>query len=543
VTAAWPTINDIPHLGTMLHLLSADVISRYLKLLGERVISVTGSDAHGTPIVIAAEHEGLSPEEFSNNMHQAIVDILHEWNIEFDNYTITTTAQHKAFTQQFYDDLNANGFVEIKESLQFYCKLCDLFLADRFVEGQCPYCEDLDARGDQCANKKCNEILTPTELINPRCFKCAMKPQPRKTSHWYFKLHDFEKFLLEYITTTLKISKAAQNEEIAFIKNGLDDRALTRDLKWGISAEPSFLSAKDKVFYVWAEDVLGYVSASIPIIEEKWQRSWQDIWTDPATRSVYCLGKDNVFYHAIWFPALLSAASLDYTLPYALSTTQHIQFDGQAFSKSKGIGLLVDKAVEIAPADYWRYYLIKHRPENKDSNFTWDDFVTTINKDLADIIGNFTLRLVTLLWKYNNGKIPKDTKLEDAENSRMIAYIDEKLEEIKVKIFDFQIKNTLNQTITIARKINEHFTHSEPWAIKIDSHRDEVLRICYVGWAKVALLLLPIIPSISLKLMEQLGLSEFVEQCGHLDGIDTWISEANISIPEKSFFIEKIDLS
>ena len=270
VTSAWPTINTIPHLGTVLHLLSADVISKFLRLLGKTVISVSGSDIYGTPVLLSAREEGIDPKEYAEKIHKRVVELLKLWNIALDNYTTTNSNYHSKFVQNYYSELKNNHAIFLQNEPQFFCPSCKLFLPDRFIEGTCPYCNDTHARGDQCSNSNCNKILTPKLLIKPFCRQCHTSPIEKETTHYYLDLQTLEQKLKSFITSNETLSPLVVNEALKFFEDGLKPRAVTRDLTWGIDASYLFPHQEQKVFYVWSEDVLGYVSASKQVLEQKY---------------------------------------------------------------------------------------------------------------------------------------------------------------------------------------------------------------------------------------------------------------------------------
>ena len=511
VTSAWPTINNVPHLGTILQLLSADVISRYLRLVSEQVISVSGSDVYGTPVLISAEAEKLTPEEYSRKLHGIVLDLLDKWNIKLDNYTITTTDYHKNFIQQYYQNLLEHKTIFLRENEQFYCEHCQFFLPDRFVEGICPYCNHEKARGDQCPNEICNAILTPELLIEPICSRCHSSPITRQTQHFYLDLAQFEKSLKSFITASDKFSPLVVNEALKFFQEGLQPRAITRDLSWGIDASFLFPNHEQKVFYVWAEDVLGYLSASAEFIEKNYpELNWKDIWKNNSTKTVFCLGLDNIFFHSIWLSGLLLASKEDFVLPHYLSTSQFLQFDGMAFSKSKNIGLWIDEALELAPADLWRFYLIYYRPEKKSQNFDWDSFVELINEVLISNVINLIYRVCSLIWRYSDGKVIIIGKYEQDSTKEFISEINFIINKIISTILVIDCKTSLHDTIQFSKQINTFLSKQEPWKNINKVYRLEDIIISYEACIILVSLLQPVIPSISTQLKKQLKSDDII---------------------------------
>lgn len=508
VASAWPTINNLPHLGTILQLLSADVLSRYLRLAGEKVISVSGSDAHGTPVLVSSENTNQSPDDYVQDIHQKILQYLDEWDIQLDNYTITTTEYHKHFVQKFYTRLKDQQTIFSKESEQHYCLTCQLFLPDRFIEGTCHKCNENNARGDQCSNPSCNIILTPDQLLQPQCRKCKSTPTRKKTSHYYLDLEQLEPRLRQFINSAKNFSPLVINESLKFFSEGLQSRAVTRDLSWGIDA--SFLfNGQKKVFYVWAEDVIGYLSASAEFLDQLNKKTnWQTIWSNKNIKTVYCLGLDNIFFHAIWLPGLLLAYNENLRLPDYLSTTQFIQFEGQAFSKSKNIGLWIDEALELAPADCWRFYLIYNRPEKKSVNFEWEKFVDLINSALIANVFNLVYRLSSLIWKYFDGWINLPISITHNDNNLFLETFQQDINSIIECILHVDLKDSLRKTIILIKDINGHLSRQEPWKKNNLNAQLEDILVSYFSTVISLHLLQPVIPTFSSQLLDQLQAKE-----------------------------------
>ncbi|MHA1866658.1 MAG: methionine--tRNA ligase [Candidatus Heimdallarchaeaceae archaeon] len=517
VTCAWPYVNTIPHLGTFLHLLSGDVITRYLKIKGDEAIYVSGSDTHGTPVIVAAEKEGIPPKELAFKYHNIILRLLKEWNIDFTNYTHTHNEVHIDFVQGFYKKVHKNGYFKLKESKQFFCNHCNRFLPDRFVEGTCPHCHHQGARGDQCVNPECGKILKPTELIDPYCATCKNPPILKKTEHWYFDLPKFENQLKDFIISTPHIPANAKPKMLDMIKEGLVARPFTRDLKWGIPAGPIFGDKfKDKVLYVWTEAVLGYLSAVKEwAIKENKPELFEYFWKDKKTKTVFCIGKDNNIFHIILFPALLMAVNDGYPLPYAISTTQFIMFREKAFSKSQGIGLWANEATAILPASYWRYYLIYTRPELKDSNFEWSEFAKIVNSNLNDTIGNFIHRTISFITRSFEGKIPARGKLTHDEK-KLLSEVEESIQDYIKAMDNFKLKDAATIVSDIARKGNQYLSSAQPWhTIKENKETaGTTLNISAKITEILAILLWPIIPEVSEKVWKALGFQEEILEKG-----------------------------
>jgi methionyl-tRNA synthetase len=313
VCPAWPYVNAVPHLGTVLHLLSADIYVRYLKLRGADVISATGSDCHGTPIEVAAINEGVSPQKLVDCNHARILQLLSKWNIDL-NYTKTANPFHYEWVQDFYHRCYKNGYIYGEEIEQLYCEHDKRFLPDRFVEGTCPHCGTTGARGDQCDAPACGKPLSPIELINPLCKICSNPPIIKKTKQWFFDFSAFQEKLSVYIRQNKQLPENARKFSRNILDEGLQARTLTRDLSWGIPADKSIPGAEGKSIYVWLEAVLGYISASAELGIKKHDdpEFWKKYWLDQDTRTVFFIGKDNIFFHTLLFPALLLGTEESY---------------------------------------------------------------------------------------------------------------------------------------------------------------------------------------------------------------------------------------
>jgi methionyl-tRNA synthetase len=504
VCSAWPYVNTIPHLGTFIHLLSADVFSRYLTLKGEDVISVTGSDEHGTPIEVEAIRNGVPPKQLTDEYHAAICDLLDKYEIRFTNYTRTENPVHKRFIQEFYQKVYDNGFIFTETINLPFCPKCARFLPDRFVEGICPHCGRDNARGDQC--ESCGRVLDPLELGSPRCAFCGTTPIVKPSKHWFFDLPKFADALNQYIDSNAQLPENARNFSKRWLKEGLQPRALTRDNRWGIPAP--FPGAEGKTIYVWLEAVLGYVSAAVEWAEKNGRPDeWKDYWFDKDTKNVHFIGKDNIPFHTIILPALLLATKDPYVLPWQVSSTEFILFDNKKFSKSHRIGVWMDEALQVAPAEYWRYLLIALRPETKDANFTWKDFQARINADLNDVLGNFVHRTLTFIKNNFSGSLPGPGEFGEREKV-VLAKLRESPSKAGTYLDQCKLREGLSVVIDLAREGNLYLSESEPWhTIKRDPARARtVMFICAQLVRSLAVLLAPFLPGTAELVWSQLGL-------------------------------------
>jgi methionyl-tRNA synthetase len=506
VCSAWPYVNTIPHLGTFVHLLSADVFARYLSLKGEDVISVTGSDEHGTPIEVEAIKKGIPPKQLTDEYHAKICVLLDKYQIRFTNYTRTENPVHRRYVQQFYRKVYDNGFIFTETVNLPFCPKCGRFLPDRFVEGICPHCGKDNARGDQCDS--CGRVLDPLELRSPRCAFCGTTPTVKPSKHWFFDLPRFADSLNQYIDSNTQLPENARNFSKRWLHEGLHPRALTRDNRWGIPAP--FPGAEDKTIYVWLEAVLGYVSAAVEWAERSGRpEEWKAFWFDKETRNVHFIGKDNIPFHTIIFPALLLATKDPYVLPWNVSSTEFIMFDNKRFSKSHRIGVWMDEALQVAPADYWRYLLIAIRPETKDANFTWKDFQARVNADLNDVLGNFIHRTLTFIKNNFSGSIPAPGELTERDEA-VLARLRESPRKASASLDQCKLREGLSAVIDLAREGNLYLSESEPWhAIKRDPVRARTaMFVCAQLVRSLAILLAPFLPTSAQSIWSQVGLQD-----------------------------------
>lgn len=493
--------------------LSADVFARFLRLKGHDVVFVSGSDSHGTPVAVAALEEKKPPKELAFKNHSVIKDLFERWRISYDNYTITHNPTHIKFTQDFYLDVQKNGYIFEREGIEtLFCNSCKLPLPDRLVEGICPHCGDENARGDQC--DKCQKLLTPLELKKPRCKQCGRSPEIRETKHWFMDFPKLQDRLAELIKNNKIIPPNARQVCLNSISEGLPERAITRDLEWGIPAK--FEGAEEKTIYVWFEAVLGYVSAvkewAEKIIEKP--EKFNYFWNDKDTKTVYFIGKDNIIFHLIVFPGLLLAYNEDKSpknrlvLPYNVSSTEFLMYENEKFSKSRGIGIWIDDALELAPLDYWRFNLIFNRPEKSDTSFLWTEFENNI-KILNDIVGNFIHRTLTFINRQFNGKIPKKSKFDEIDKEfiqkiNAIAKISGKLLE------NFELKKALKEIINFGKEGNIYLNDKAPWHL-IKENKDaagHVFNLCAQAVYALAILLGPFIPDTSEKILDYLNIPD-----------------------------------
>jgi methionyl-tRNA synthetase len=466
----------MPHLGTLVQVLSADVVARYYRLKGEDVVMVSGSDEHGTPIEVEAVRLGISPKQLTDKIHAKVVELFKKWGFSFDNYTRTENPIHKEFVQAYQMKIYNNGYIFTQETEMLYCEKCSRFLPDRFVEGKCPYCGYETARGDQC--DACGRLLDPTFLIEPYCTICKSKPIIKKTKQWYFDLPKFSEKLNDYINNNKELPANARNFSLNLIKEGLKPRAMTRDVNWGIPAP--FPGAEGKTFYVWFENVLGYISATVEYFRNRGEpEKWKEYWFNKEAKTLYFVGKDNIPFHVIIFPALLLASGEDYNLPWNVPATEFLQFKGERASKSRRIGIWIDEALEVFLADYWRFFLMATRPETKDTNFSWELFIEKINSDLNDTFGNFIHRTLAFINAQFNGEVPQPEAL-DEDDKQILETLKEKVETVAKEIEDSGLQSAANTMISISRMGNQYLNEKEPWNL-IKKDKNKAASIIYVA--------------------------------------------------------------
>jgi methionyl-tRNA synthetase len=503
-------VNYLPHLGTLVQVLSADVVARYYRLKGEDVVMVSGSDEHGTPVEVEAVKLGISPKQLTDEIHAKVVELFQKWGFSFDNYTRTENPVHKEFVQKHHLEIYHNGYIFTQETEMLYCEKCGRFLPDRFVEGKCPYCGYVPARGDQC--DACGRLLEPTLLIESYCVICKSKPVIRETKQWYFDLPKFSEKLGDYIGDNKQFSTNTRNFSLNWVKEGLKPRAMTRDVEWGIPAP--FPGAEGKTFYVWFENVLGYISAAIEYFRNRGEpEKWKEYWFDKNVKSLYFIGKDNIPFHTIIFPALLLASGEDYNLPWNVSATEFLQVKGQRASKSRRIGIFMDEALELFSADYWRYFLMSTRPETKDTDFTWGFFTEKVNSDLNDTFGNFVHRTLKFINAQFNSEVPKP-EASDEDGERILATVKEKVETIAKDIENCRLQSAANNVVSISRMGNQYLNEKEPWNL-IKKDRGKAESVIYTAAQIVkalATVSAPFIPFAAEELWKTLNLSGSVHE-------------------------------
>lgn len=511
VTAALPYANSPIHLG---HLsgayLPADIYVRYKRLTGSDIIFICGSDEHGVPITISADKEDVKPQQIIDRYHNSNKEAFNLFEMSFDIYSRTSIPIHHETSKEFFLEFYNRGLLKEKKTNQFYDKKAKMFLPDRYVEGTCPNCGYQEARSDECEN--CGTLYDPSELKNPISKITGEAPILKETTHWFFPLGDYQKRLEEYIDVYSK--KFNWKENViqyckGWLKDGLKDRAITRDLDWGVPVPVN--GAEGKVLYVWFEAVLGYISASKELSRQRGNENlWKEYWQGDNTKYIAFIGKDNIVFHCIIFPAMLMAWNdgnkEKYILPQNVPANEFLNFEGKKFSKSRNWGIHVMDFLKIFPADPLRYTLAANLPETRDTDFMWDELQARNNNELADILGNFINRTFTFVHKNYEGKVPGRHKLMPID-TEMIKLVSEYPKKVSDFFENYKIRDGVLEIMNLARAGNKYFNDSEPWkTVKTDKERcGTTLNICLQTIYTLGELLSPVMPNTSEKIFKMVN--------------------------------------
>ena len=506
ITTALPYANGPVHIGHLAGVyVPADIYARYLRNRGEEVVFIGGSDEHGVPITIKARKEGVTPQDIVDRYHEIIKRSFEEFGISFDVYSRTTSKTHYRVASDFFKKLYDKGeFIE-QTSEQYYDEEAGQFLADRYITGKCPHCGNERAYGDQC--ESCGTSLSPTDLINPQSAISGSKPVMRQTRHWYLPLDKHEAWLRDYILNNHKEWKTnVYGQCKSWLDVGLQPRAVSRDLDWGVPVP--LPDAEGKVLYVWFDAPIGYISNTIELCSEKPEKfgNWERWWKDPETRLVHFIGKDNIVFHCIVFPAMLKAEG-SYILPDNVPANEFLNLEGDKISTSRNWAVWLHEYLVDMPdkQDVLRYVLTANAPETKDNDFTWRDFQVRNNSELVAIYGNFINRTLVLTGKYFDGKVPPRGTLEDID-SDVLAQIADSKAKIEQLLDNFHFRDALREAMNLARTGNKYLADTEPWKLaKTDMSRvSTILNVALQLSANLNIAFEPFLPFSSAKLRQML---------------------------------------
>lgn len=539
VTSALPYANGPVHIGHLAGVyIPADIYVRYLRAKGEEVLFIGGSDEHGVPITIRARKEGVSPQDVVDRYHTIIKDGFKHFGISFDIYSRTTSPTHYEMASNFFKSIyEKGGFIE-KTSEQYYDEEAHQFLADRYITGECPHCHEQGAYGDQC--EKCGTALSPTELINPKSTISNTTPVMKETKHWYLPLDRHEEWLRKWI---LEDHKEWRPNVYGQCKSWLDmhllPRAVSRDLDWGIPLP--LPNTEGKVLYVWFDAPIGYISNTKELCEKEPEKygNWEKWWKDPETRLIHFIGKDNIVFHCIVFPAMLKAEG-SYILPDNVPANEFLNLEGDKISTSRNWAVWMHEYLEDFPGkqDVLRYVLTANAPETKDNDFSWRDFQSRNNNELVAIYGNFVNRTLVLTWKYFDGKVPARGTLTDTDKE-LLGEFEETKAKIGTLLEAFRFRDAQKEAMNLARLGNKYLADTEPWkTIKTDPDRvGTILNLSLQLTANLSIAFGPFLPFSTEKLQRMLG----IEQLGWSHLGETELMAEGHSIERAELLFEKIE--
>ncbi|MCG8374582.1 MAG: methionine--tRNA ligase [Balneolales bacterium] len=506
VTSALPYANGPLHLGHLAGAyLTPDLYVRYKRLTGADIVYICGSDEHGVPITIAAEKEGVTPQDIVDRYHEMNKKVFEDFGISFDYYGRTSSPVHHETSQNMFTVLHEKGFFKKKTEKQLYDPKAEMFLPDRYVKGICPNCGYEEAYGDQCEN--CGISLSPTELKFPVSALTGEEPVLKETEHWYMPLGDIQPKLEKWLETREHWKPNVMGQVKSWLHDGLADRAATRDLSWGVPVPLE--EAKGKVLYVWFDAPIGYISAT-----KEWAReqgkpdAWKDYWQNEDCELYHFIGKDNIVFHCIMFPIVLMEHG-DYVLPKNVPANEFLNLEGRKLSTSRGWAVWLHEYLEDFEPDLLRYALGATLPESKDSDFSWNDFQARVNNELAAILGNFVYRSLSFTEKFANGKVPEfiEPTKTDLE---ALASIQIQKEKVTAAYEGFKFKEAIAETMQLARIGNKYFTETEPWKTR-NTHPQACNNTLYVSLqlcAALSVMMEPVLPTSMKKLRNQLGVAD-----------------------------------
>jgi methionyl-tRNA synthetase len=505
ITSALPYANGPVHIGHLAGVyVPSDIYARYLRLKKEEVLFIGGSDEHGVPITIKAKNEGVTPQDIVDRYHGIIKKSFEDFGITFDIYSRTTSATHRDLASEIFRTIDQKGGFVQQVSEQYYDETADQFLADRYITGKCPHCGNEKAYGDQC--ESCGTSLNPTDLINPTSAISGSVPVMRETRHWYLPLDEHEEWLRKWILEDHKEWKPnVYGQCKSWLDMGLQPRAVSRDLDWGIPVPAE--NAEGKVLYVWFDAPIGYISNTKELLPDSWEK-W---WKDEETRLVHFIGKDNIVFHCIVFPAMLKAEG-SYILPENVPANEFLNLEGDKISTSRNWAVWLHEYLEEFPGkqDVLRYVLTANAPETKDNDFTWKDFQARNNNELVAIYGNFINRSLVLTEKYYNGIVPECAELSDYDRQTVEEFVNVKADVEKL-LNQYRFRDAQKEAMNLARIGNKYLADTEPWKLaKTDMTRvGTILHLSLQIAANLSIAFEPFLPFSSEKLRKMLGLSSF----------------------------------
>ena len=538
ITAALPYANGPIHIGHLAGVyIPADIYARYKRLTDNEVAFICGSDEHGVAISLASKKASISPKELIDKYDNIIKTSFEEFGISFDNYSRTSKKIHHETSLELFNTLKEKDLFSLQKSKQFYDTKENQFLADRYISGDCPICNAKDAYGDQC--EKCGSTLSPEELKNPKSTISDSSPILKETKHYYIKLNEFEEFLRNWITVENKDTwKANVTGQVkSWLDSGLKPRAVTRDLDWGIPVQVD--GEEGKVLYVWFEAPIGYISSTKEWAKKN-NKNWEDYWKNPETNLIHFIGKDNIVFHCIIFPIMLKMFG-DFILPKNVPANEFLNLEGDKISTSRNWAVWLHEYLIDFPdmQDVLRYVLTSTCPETKDNDFTWKEFQTRNNSELVAIYGNYTNRVLSLIDKYYEGKIPNPDNLNDNDTKILSEVISEK-NDIESNLNQFKFREALKSLINIARIGNKYLADTEPWKIiKENPERvEQILKTSFEIVSYLAVLSEPFIPFTSEKLKKMIGLNK--SEWSNLDNLGDEI-DFSFTITNKEMLFRRIE--
>ena len=512
VAVAWPYANGSLHLGQIAGAyLPADIFARYHRLKGNKVLMVSGSDQHGTPITIKAEQEGKTPGEIAGRYHREFLDSWRRLGISFDLFTTTGTENHAQVAQDIFLTLLKKGYIYKAKVSQPYCPQCRRFLPDRYIEGTCPFCGSPGARGDQC--DECGKPMNPAELLNPRCRLCAAAPTFEDSEHFFLKLSAFRDKLLEWVKPKSHWRQNVLNFTTRYLEDGLKDRAITRDIDWGVPVPLE--GYENKRIYVWFEAVIGYLSAS-----KEWAKSggdgegWRPFWQNKESKSYYFIGKDNIPFHTIIWPAMLMGYG-GLNLPYDVPSNEFLTIEGRKLSTSHNWAVWLPDYLSRYEPDPLRYLLSINMPENGDTDFSWREFFRRNNDELVATYGNLAHRVLTFTYRNFDGCVPQPGEL-DNQSQALMAKAEETFQTVDSLLSQCHFKQAIMAAMALAQEANRYLDDKSPWKI-IKEDREAAATSLYVALGVISALktaLYPFLPFSSQKLHQMMGFEGSVEGDG-----------------------------